>query len=134
MASVDLKSNINDVVALNSATISTDTTTTGNAIDTSGYESVTFIPSIGTRTDGTYTPLITECDTSGGSYTAVADADLIGTEAAAALNASNTSSRIGYVGHKQFVKFSFVSASTSSGSTGCTCIAVLGSARNNPVA
>lgn len=134
MASVDLKNNINDLVALNSATISTSTTTVGNVIDTAGFESVTFIPSIGTRTDGTYTPLITECDTSGGSYTAVDDADLIGTEAEAVLNASNTSSRIGYVGKKQFVKFSFVSATVTSGTTGATCIAILGSARHNPVA
>ena len=133
MASVDLKTNIDSSVALNSATISSDTTTVGNVIDTAGFDSVTFIASIGTRTDGTYTPVITESATSGGSYTAVDDADLIGTEAAAALTASNTSSIIGYVGKKQFVKFSFASTSTSSGSTGCTAIAVLGSPKHAPV-
>ena len=134
MASVDLKTNISSSVALNSATISSDTTTVGNVIDTAGYESVTFLASLGTVTDGTYTPYITECATTGGSYTAVADADLIGTEAAAALTASNTSSEIGYVGKLQFVKFSFVSTSTSSGSTGCSALAVLGSPRHAPVA
>lgn len=134
MSSVDLKTKINDVIALNSASITSDTTTVGNEIDTAGYESITFIPSVGTVTDGTYTPSITECDTSGGTFTAVADADLIGTESDAALSASNTSARIGYVGKKRYVKFSVVSASTTSGTTGATCMAVLGSPKHAPVA
>jgi hypothetical protein len=134
MASVDLKTNIDEKLALNNAAITSDTTTVGNEIDTAGFESVTFIAQLGVVTDGTYTPSITECDTSGGTFTAVVDADLIGTEAAAALTATNTVSRIGYIGKKRYVKFSFVSTGTSSGVAAASAVAVLGSPRHAPVA
>ena len=134
MASIDLKTNIDERLALNNAAITSDTTTVGNVIDTAGYESLTFIFQVGVVTDGTYTPYITECDTTGGTYTAVDDDFLIGTEAAAALTVTNTSSRIGYVGKKQFVKCSFVSTATSSGVAAASAIAILGSPRHAPVA
>lgn len=134
MASIDLKTNIDEILALDNAAITSDTTTVGNEIDTNGFESVTFIAQAGVVTDGTYTPEITECDTSGGSFTAVADDFLIGTEADAALTASNTVSRIGYVGKKRYVKFSFVSTSTSSGVAAASAIAILGSPRHAAVA
>ncbi len=134
MASVDLKNNIKTLSAFNSASITSSTTTAGNVIATAGYESLTFDNSIGTRTDGTYTPLIEDCDTVDGSFIAVADDFLIGTEAEAAISASNTHSTIGYVGKKAFVKFSWVSSSVTSGSTGCKSSAILGAAKHNPVA
>lgn len=134
MASIDLKTNIDEKLALDNAAITTDTTTVGNEIDTQGFESVTFITQVGVVTDGTYTPAITECDTSGGTFTAVSDTFLIGTEADAALTASNTVSRIGYVGKKRYVKLSLVSSATKSGVAAASAIAVLGSPRHAPVA
>jgi len=114
-------------IALASQTISTSTTTAGSAIDTAGYNGgVNFTFSIATRTDGTYTPAITECETSDGSFTAVDDLYLVkqdpssdtAPEAQAALTASNTISKVGYVGYMRYVKASFVSTSVSSGTTG----------------
>lgn len=101
------------------AAITTDTTTAGAIIDTQGYGAVEFILIMGSRTDGTYTPLIEEGDDSGLSdAAAVADANLFGTEAAAALSASNTVKSIGYrVGKYRYVRLSIVSTSVTSGAT-----------------
>lgn len=132
MASFDLKSNISNLNAFTPATINSDTTTAGVEIDTLGYESLTFLNRASSYTDGTYTPLIEESDTSSSGYAAVADNDLIGTEADAALSAAGVS-RIGYVGTKRYVKLSFVSTSTSTGAT-LDSVAVLGSPKTAPVA
>jgi hypothetical protein len=132
----DLHSNIKVVPALTlRAAIATDTTTAGSEIDLQGYESCEFIIASGVLTDGSYTPLIEESDVSGSGFAAVADADLISTEAAEAFAATDNGEvhKIGYVGHKRYVKLSIVSASTTSGGF-LAAVAVLGHARHNPVA
>lgn len=133
MASVDLKNNIKPLNALNIQSISSNTTTNGVEIDTQGYDSVTFEILTGARTDGTVTPLIQESDTSGSYSGSVADDDLIGTEAEAALSAAHSRSTVGYVGKKRYVRLSLVSTSVTSGLT-AGASAILGSAKHNPVA
>lgn len=117
----DLKNDIAVAVALNTQAITTNTTTDGNSIDLQDYEGCTFLFSSGTLTDGTYTPVIEESDTGAwaGEETAVADADLIGTEALTAMAATddNKVKTIGYTGAKRYVRFTVVSASTTSGGT-----------------
>lgn len=131
----DSYNNLNGVIALNFQTISSDTTTAGNEIDMQGYHSITFFPQTGTVTDGDYTILIQESDTSGSGYSDVADADLIGTEADASFTADdddNSILKIGYIGNKRYVKASVVSTNTSSGAVyGIT--AVQGHAEDAPV-
>lgn len=139
MASKDMESTTKEYVAINSQSITTDTTTNGNEIDTAGYESVTFFFSLGDWTDGTYTPLIEETDTSGTYSSAnVADADLLpdgtGQEAAAAIGADYAISKLGYRGGKRYVRASFVSASTSSGTAGASAICILQNPTHAPVA
>lgn len=135
MPKSEITTKVKQEFGLNVQTISTDTTTTGSAIDTADYNGgVNVIFFLGTRTDGTYTPLITECATSGGSYTAVADEYLVkqdpssdtAPEAQAVLNASNTTSKIGYVGYLRYIKVAFVSSSTSSGSVAGAIVTKLG--------
>lgn len=133
MASVDLKNNIKSLNALNIQAISSNTTTNGVEIDTQGYDSVTFEILTGARTDGTVTPLIQESDTSSSYSGSVADDDLIGTEADAALSAAQSRSTVGYVGKKRYVRLSLVSTSVSSGLTAGASV-ILGSAKHNPVA
>lgn len=116
----DLKNDIAVEVALNPQAITTDTTTDGNAIDLQDYESCTFTFFTGTVTDGDYTPVIEESDTGdfSGEETAVADADLIGTEANVAFadnDDDNKVGTIGYIGDKRYVRFTVVSTNTSSG-------------------
>lgn len=136
MAKKDSYSKLKPVVALNPQLIATNTTTVGNVVDTAGFESVTFLPLTGVLTDGDYTLALTECATTDGTFTAVADADLIGLEANASFTADTDDSKIGkigYIGSERYVKATVVSANTT---TGCTysVIAILGDAFVAPVA
>ncbi len=125
----EITTSIKREIAFNSQTIATSTTTVGNVIDTADYnDGVNFTMSLGVRTDGVYTPLIEESDIIDSGFTAVDDiylvkndeASLVAPEAqvAAALTASNTIAKIGYVGYKRYVRPSVVSSTVSSGSTG----------------
>jgi hypothetical protein len=129
----DLKNNISALVAFNFQEITSDTTTPGNIIDMQGYQALTFIFQAGTITDGTYTPKVEHGENSGLSDAAeVADSQLIGTEAAALLDASNEITKLGYVGYKRYVRASIVSASTSSGGF-VGAVAIRSSARHKKV-
>ena len=131
----DLCNDITVINALDIQTISTDTTTAGDEIDRADYqgESLTFVLQTGTVTDGDYLIAITHGDETG-VLTAVADADLIGTEAGASFSADtddNKTGKIGYVGGKRYVKASIVSTNTSSGAVlGMT--AIIGHLKENP--
>lgn len=132
----DMHNNISPAVALNVAIISSNTTTNGAIIDVQGFDSLEFIIKSGTIADGTYTPLIEEGDDSGLSdAAAVADGELLGTEAEAAFAATDdqTVKHIGYRGSKRYVRLSIVSAGTTSGGT-LSALAVKGHPTNAPVA
>jgi len=131
----DLYNEIKQINALDIQTIASNTTTAGDIIDTAGYSSLTFVFQTGTLTDGDYTVLIQDGDDSGLSdAAAVADTELLGTEAGASFTADgddNKTSKIGYVGVKRYVRLSIVSTSTSSGAV-VGAIAILGHARVQP--
>lgn len=133
MSSSDLKNNIKIVNGLNIASITTNTTTAGVEVDTQGYESVTIEVITGARTDGTVTPLLQESDVSGSYSGSVADEDLIGLEADAALSTAHSRSRFGYVGKKRYVKLSLVSTGVTTGLTAGASV-ILGNPRSAPVA
>lgn len=136
MAKKDFYSKGKPVVALAPKVISSNTTTAGLAIDTAGFESVTFYPMTGVLTDGDYTILIEESDVSGSGYTAVADADLLGLEANSSFTDDTDDAqigKIGYIGDKRYVKASVVSANVTTGSL-YGIIAVLSDAFVQPVA
>ncbi|MEL7659602.1 hypothetical protein [Acetobacterium wieringae] len=123
----DMKNNIKVSNALNIQAISTNTTTAGAIIDTKGFGVLTFVFQTGTITDGDYTLLIHEGNNSGLSdAAAVADADLLGTEALASFAADtddNKVSKIGYRGNKRYVRLSVVSTNVTTGGTvGATAI------------
>ena len=131
----DLHNNVKVEVALNTSAISTDTTTNGNIIDMQGFGAIEFIIQSGTLTDGAYTPLIEEDDAADlATATAVADSDLLGTEAAAAfaLADDDAVTKIGYIGNKRYVRLSIVSASTSTGGT-LSAVSVKSRASDAPV-
>lgn len=87
------------------------------AIDVRGAREVTFVIVTGTLEDAnaTFTVEVRECDTSDGVFTAVADADLVGTEALASFTYANDSvcRKIGYKGNKGFVKLSITPANNT---------------------
>lgn len=92
-------------------------TTTSSAVDLQGYNAILVHVAAGVWTDGTHTFSLTECATSGGSFTAVAAGDLLGT--APAISSSGTASQqytFGYRGSKRYIKV--VATVTGSPSTG----------------
>lgn len=127
MASKDLFNNVKVVPAFDVRTISSNATTSGDIIDTAGFESVTFVFQTGTVSDGDYTVVIRDGDDSGLSDgAAVADAFLLGTEAGASFSADtddNDIGKVGYIGGKRYVQMQIVSTNVSSGAVvGGTCI------------
>ena len=131
MANYDKKSLLKVIKALNIVTITANTTTAGNSIDTKGFGSLTFSVELGARTDGSFLPLIQDSDDNVNFVSA--SQSLIGTEAEALLNSANTCKTIGYIGKKRYVKLSLVSSGVSSGAT-ATANAILSDADSNPVA
>lgn len=135
MANNDLHHSVKAIVALAPQSITSDTTTAGEVIDTRGFDSVEFVIATGAVNDSVLTPLLEESDASGSGYTAVADADLLGTEAGAVLDEDNDkdTAKIGYSGSKRYLKLSMVTTSTS-GANLVGAIALLGHARHSGAA
>jgi hypothetical protein len=114
----------------------------GKVVDRKGYDGVEFIISYGTitATAATITPIVKHGDVTG-TLTSVADADLLGTELAAAITATtprtsgvskNVAKRIGYTGNKRYVSCSLVPTVTAT--TPVSVTALLGKAQIKPVA
>ncbi len=135
MANRENASTLRLTSARNAAAITTNTTTVGVEIDRQGFDSVTFAMQSATITDGTYTPVIEESDVSGSGYAPVADTDLTVTEASVAFIATddNVVKKIGYLGNKRYVRFSYVSTGVTTGGT-LSALAILGHASQQPVA
>lgn len=91
-------------------------TTTSAAIDTANVNENEFVYQIGTWTDGTHTPKLQECATSGGAYTDVAAADLVGAFTAVTDNTGvGTFQAVSYIGKLQFVKMVVTRSGTTTG-------------------
>ena len=111
----DLHNNISIIRAICPIAVgTTGTGKTSSVIDLSGFEAAEIEFSYGaiTATNAVFTALVTECTTSNGTFTSVADADFISTEllvgVAAAVRVDNSTKnitkRLGYIGSKQFLK------------------------------
>lgn len=132
MSAYDLVNNIKVVNAINAAAITddsseslaiTDDSFESSAIDTAGFESVTVVAQMAAFASGAGKIQILESETSAGSFTAVADEDLINVpEKMAAVGAV---SKVGYRGHKQFIKVKIVKDSTISATFSATVGAVV---------
>jgi len=125
----DLAHNIAAIQAVAPAVLSA--TNTSAAMDLLGFESAALVINTGAIVSaGDFTPKLTECDTSGGTYTDVAAADLIGTFPVILVATSVV--KVGYVGSKRFLK----SVITKNGGTSIAASAVLvkGNAHDLPVA
>ncbi|WP_282703243.1 hypothetical protein [Streptomyces sp. CC219B] len=74
----------------------------GAAVDLAGFDAAAVVIDVGAVTDGSFSIEVQESDESATGYTAVADADLDGTEPAT-LTASTVTS-IGYHGIKRYLR------------------------------
>jgi hypothetical protein len=132
----DMHNNISVLHAITPAAVGTTGAANGKlsgALDRRGFESVEFIYSSGASASvaDTITPVILEGDTTNGSFTSVAAADLLGTEAALTLTAAK-SGRVGYNGNKRYLKIRLYGLGTATAIVAAT--AVLGAPAIRPQA
>ena len=133
----DLASDIAVRAVFPPAVVSDNTAAVGTVIDRQGFDSLAYVIATGilADADATFTVLLEESDASGSGFTAVADADMIGTEAAASFTYANDGvvRKLGYIGHKRYTRLTITPAANS-GSAPLAAVAVLGCAAARPAA
>lgn len=139
MASRDLLNNIDVKVALAPVVVADGTAQKTVAIDTLGYESVTFVVLCGTLADAdaTWTLDLREGDTSTQTnHTAAAADDMIGTEALGAIDFSmdGKAKKIGYKGGKRYVSLEINNVVANTGNAPLAVLAILGHPKSRPTA
>ena len=136
----DLMNNIHPVVAVAPQVVSDGSSILSAAVDTAGYDSVTFVVLLGTLADAdaTWTVTLHEGDTATqGDHTAVADAEIIGTEALAGIAAATDDGlcrKIGYGGNKRYVSVEIDNGTANTGAAPIAVVAILGHPRRAPTA
>lgn len=114
----DIKNSLDVVTTL--APAAQTATATGTAVDLANYDAAAVVITTGAVANNAFSIEIQESDTSGSGYTAVATADLDGTEPAT-LTAS-TVTVIGYHGIKRYIRAVATDAGTGDASFGVTVI------------
>ncbi|MEU9199417.1 hypothetical protein [Streptomyces sp. NPDC048332] len=112
----DIKNSLDVVTTLTPA--ARTAAATGTAVDLANYDAAAVVITTGTVANGAFAVEIQESDASASGYTAVANADLDGTEPAT-LTAS-TVTVIGYHGIKRYIRV--VTTGTADASFGATVI------------
>lgn len=130
----DLANNLSVIPGWAGATINSNTTTTSTiVIDSKGFGAVMFAVHSGTITDGAYALKILETDNSDGTTGAV-EVGSYQVQNSFALADDNAVKKVGAPLTKQYCTLSIVSTGTTTGGVFKSAVAILGSARNNPVA
>lgn len=135
---MDMHNGIKATRAISPVSVADNTAQVSQIIDRAGYESLEFIIATGSiaDADATFAVLVEEGAAANLSdAAAVADADLIGTEAGAAFIFSDDDvvKKIGYQGSKRYVRLTITPSANASAAL-MACVAVLGGARKSPVA
>ena len=125
----DLMNNIHPVVAIAPVVVTNDTAQVSAAIDVRHYRSVTFVVLVGTLADAdaTFAVTVKEGSTATqGDHTAVADKNLIGTEALAGFTFADDGEtrKIGYKGDQDYVSIE-VTPSANTGNAPMAVLAIL---------
>lgn len=134
----DMHNNISVLSAIAPQAVGTTGAANGKLsgiIDRQGFETVEFVFQSGASASvaDTITPVILEAAATGDSFTSVADADLLGTEAGQKLTLTAAgASRIGYLGNKRYLKIRIYGIGTATAIV--SAAAVLGRAHQAPVA
>lgn len=113
---LDLNSDVDVVQAIAPQVRATDGALNGTTIELDGYNSCVVIFSVGTVTDGTYTPKVEESIDGGSTWTDVAASDLEGDTLVAVSTANDPKvQKVGYMGTRGVIRPVITSASTTSG-------------------
>lgn len=122
------------VKALATSTV-TSSAVTGSAVDTNvfnnAFRDVLFVVNSGTLVDGAYAVTVQECDTSGGSYTAVDSGRLVGSLPAFASTDDGAWKSVGVRPTKRYLQVVVTPTGATSGGP-FTATAVLGNGSFNP--
>lgn len=126
----DLMNNVHVKRVLSPVSVADTTAQVGQIIDRKGFESLTYVIATGSiaDADATFTVLLEEGDASNLSdATAVADADLLGTEALAAFqyDDDNETRKLGYIGSKRYTRLTITPVNNASAAL-LSAVAVLG--------
>jgi hypothetical protein len=126
----DLHNHIAVQRAISPVSVADNTAQVSQIIDRRGYQALEFVINVGSLADAdaTFTVLVEDGDNSALSdNAAVADAELLGTEAAASFIFSddNAVRKIGYVGNKRYVRLTITPAANASAAL-LAAVAVLG--------
>lgn len=133
----DLMNDVHPVVAVAPQVVTDGSSVLGLAIDRAGYESVTFIVVLGTLVDAdaTWTVTVHEGDdNTQANHTAVADIDLIGTEALAGFQFDDDTvcKKVGYKGSKRYCSVEIDNVVANTGNAPIAVIALLGHPHERP--
>jgi hypothetical protein len=126
----DLLNNIEIKRAISPVSVADTTAQVSQIIDRRGYDSATFIIATGSiaDADATFTVLLEESDDSGFSTSnAVADEDLVGTEALAGFqfDDDNECRKLGYLGIKRYLRLTITPVANASAAL-LSAVCVLG--------
>ena len=125
----DLMNNIAPKRVLSPVSVADTTAQVGTVVDGQGHDSVTYVilPGAIADADATFTVLLEESDASGSGFTAVADTDLLGTEALAGFqfDDDNECRKIGYVGAKRYTRLTITPVANASAAL-LAAVAILG--------
>ena len=138
MSKRDLMSYLDPKRVISPVSVSDNTAQVGQIIDTRDHDSLTYIISAGSLADAdaTFTVLVEEGDDSGLSdAAAVADAELVGTEALASFQFDDDDKvfKIGYVGNKRYNRLT-IQPANNTGSAHVCVTGILGHAHSTPTA
>lgn len=134
----DLFNNVHVKRVLSPVSVADITAQVGEIVDRQGYDSLTYVIATGSiaDADATFTVLLEEGDVSNLSdAAAVADADLLGTEALAAFqfDDDNEVRKLGYKGHKRYTRLTITPVANASAAV-LSAVAVLGHPASAPTA
>ncbi len=137
----DLANVITPKRVLSPVSTDADTALVGEIIDKKGFESVTYVIATGSIGDAnaTFTVLLEESDSSNmANASAVADADLIGTEVLASFqyDDDNETRKLGYIGSKRYTRLTITPSGNSGTPSGAllSAVAILGHPQIAPTA
>jgi hypothetical protein len=131
----DLLNRIDVKRVISPVSVADNTAQVGQVIDIQGFGSLTYLIALGSiaDVDATFTVLLEESDSSGSGFTAVDDADLIGTEVLAGFkfDSDNGCRKLGYKGGKRYTRMTITPAGNSSAAL-LSALALLGSPELRP--
>lgn len=137
MSNNDLMNNIDVKRVISPVSVADNTAQVGTVVDGQGFGSVTYLIATGSiaDADATFAVLLEESDASGSGFAAVADADLLGTEALAGFqfDDDNECRKLGYIGSKRYTRLTITPSANASAALVCA-VAVLGSPAIAPTA